>query len=172
MKALFAKLLKVQERMKAVTKEEVNPMFKSKYYDINGLLSQLKPVLNEVGLVVLQPLTMSGEKTVLQTTVLDPETAEQLSWQVEIPTVGNIQQIGAAISYMRRYSLSSCFLLEAEDDDGASSPKKKNPYDVAVEMAGKLKAGGSPERKQEFLAKVQASVSFTPEQKKTLEQML
>lgn len=118
MKNLYAKLLKVQQEIKAVKKEENNPFFKSKYFDINGLLEALKPVLNANGLVVMQPLTMLDGKPTICTTVADVDSGEFLDSTFPLPENIDPQKMGSAITYFRRYSLQSLFLLQAEDDDG------------------------------------------------------
>lgn len=118
MKNLYAKLLKVQQEIKAVKKEENNPFFKSKYFDINGLLEALKPVLNANGLVVMQPLTTLDGKPAIRTIVADPESGETMYEVTTLPENLDPQKMGSAITYLRRYSLQSFFLLQAEDDDG------------------------------------------------------
>lgn len=50
------KLLDFQREVKAITKDATNPFFKSKYFDINGLIGEIKPILNKVGLVIVQPI--------------------------------------------------------------------------------------------------------------------
>lgn len=118
MKNLYAKLLKVQQEIKAVKKEENNPFFKSKYFDINGLLEALKPVLNANGLVVMQPLTVDEGKPAITTVIVDPDSGELTNSVALLPDNLDPQKMGSAITYMRRYSLQSFFLLQAEDDDG------------------------------------------------------
>ncbi len=128
MKNLYAKLLKVQQEIKAVKKEENNPFFKSKYFDINGLLEALKPVLNANGLVVMQPLTIDNGKPAIMTIVADPESGEMTNAVALQPEYLDPQKMGSAITYLRRYSLQSLFLLQAEDDDGnIASQKVENP---------------------------------------------
>lgn len=119
MKELAKKLLAVQKEMKAIVKDADNPFFKSKYFDINGLIDALKPVLNAHGVVVLQPLTvMQDGSTGLTTIVIESESGEKIEHTIPLPVITDVQKMGAAITYFRRYALTSLFLLEAEDDDG------------------------------------------------------
>lgn len=118
------KLLAVQKEVGAIKKDSDNPYFKSKYFDINGLLAVLKPVLNKHGLVVLQPLTEINGTPAITTTVMDTESGNNLSTQTPIPKGVDPQKDGSAITYYRRYSLQSFFALEAEDDDGNASSGK------------------------------------------------
>jgi hypothetical protein len=123
------KLFNLQNKLKAVKKDAENPFFKSKYFDINGLLSALKPLLNEEGLVVIQPLTtLEGGVNALKTVVIDAETGKALVESVvALPSNVDPQKMGSAITYFRRYALQSLFLLEAEDDDANSVSGKQPP---------------------------------------------
>lgn len=117
MKSLLTKILAVQKAIEPIRKDSVNPHFQSRYFDINSVVGALRPILNESGLVVIQGI--SGAQLV--TTVGDPETGEEKSFPMDLPAISDPQKLGAAISYYRRYSLVSLFLLEAEDDDGNSA---------------------------------------------------
>ena len=126
-KSLAEKMFKIQETMKPIVREENNPHFKAKYYDINGQLSVLKPLLNATKLLVLQPLTfMSDGKQAISTVIIDGETGDEFITLTPMPIVNDIQKFGAAVTYMRRYALTSLFLLEAEDDDGETAVGRGN----------------------------------------------
>lgn len=128
MKNLLAKLLKIQQEIKAIKKDETNPFFHSKYFDINGLLEELKPILNSNGVIVLQPLGILEGKTVLQTIVIDSDSGEKTECAMLLPELSDPQKMGSMITYFRRYSLQSLFLLQAEDDDGnKASGGKESP---------------------------------------------
>ncbi len=127
MKNLYAKLLKVQQEVKAIAKEENNPFFKSKYFDINGLLGALKPILNANDIVVMQPLIAEGGRMYLQTIIADSENGEEIRSAIPLPEVADPQKMGSAITYFRRYALQSLFLLEAIDDDANTASEKEDP---------------------------------------------
>lgn len=114
------KLLSFQKQVKAISKDSTNPFFKSAYFDINTLLETIKPILNELGLVIIQPLCITTEgKNALRTMIIDSETEKTLvESYIILPDIQDPQKIGSAITYYRRYSLQSLLLLEAEDDDG------------------------------------------------------
>ena len=50
--SIYKKLLKFQEEVGAVAKDSLNPHFKNKYFDINNVLEEIKPILTKHGLVV------------------------------------------------------------------------------------------------------------------------
>ena len=122
---IYEKLLEVQKEIGAIKKEETNPFFKSKYFDINGLLAAVKPVLNKYGLVLTQGLTHIEGKLALHTAIADVDGENTVIQDTcPIPETTDAQKAGSAITYFRRYALQSLLALEAEDDD-ASSVKPK-----------------------------------------------
>lgn len=124
------KLLEFQKRVGAISKDETNPFFKSKYFDINGLIEAIKPVLNELELVLVQPLIVIEGKNALNTILHDGEKT-LLESKVILPDNIDPQKMGSAITYYRRYAIQSMLLLQAEDDDGnmgnKPEPKTYNP---------------------------------------------
>lgn len=111
------KLLKIQEKVGAIKKDADNPYFKSKYFDINSLLAQVKPILNEEGVVLLQPLSSVDGKPAIKTILIDTSSDERIEDVCPITDLPDPQKMGSAITYFRRYSLQSLLALEAEDDD-------------------------------------------------------
>ncbi len=120
--SIYKKLLEVQKEIGAIKKESENPFFKSKYFDINGLLAVVKPVLNKHGVVLLQSLSAYGDNCLsLNTKLVDSESGEIVEDTCPIPVNSEPQKIGSAITYFRRYALQSLLALEAEDDDAEGS---------------------------------------------------
>ena len=133
MKAILKKLLALQGEVGAISKDETNPFFKSKYFDINGLLEHVKPILTKHGLVVLQPIDyknfgigVSGVTTI----IVDSESGEQIESFMPLPEIADPQKMGGAITYYRRYSLQSLLCLQAEDDDGNAASASARPVQV------------------------------------------
>ena len=57
---LYNKLNEVKKEIGIISKDTTNPFFKSKYFDINGLLKHVEPLLQKNGLLLLQPI-LKGE---------------------------------------------------------------------------------------------------------------
>ncbi len=112
------KLLELQKRIKSIKKDSPNPYYKSFYFDINSLLSEIKPHLNDLGLILTQPIMIKDGHNVLITTIGDVDSALNLESSIMLPEGLDAQKMGAAITYFRRYSLQSLLSIEAEDDDG------------------------------------------------------
>jgi len=118
------KLLEFQQKIQAIKKDAKNPHFKNNYATLTQILSEVKPILSECGLILLQP-TLNGK---CQTILLDSESDAQLISEIDLPMNLTPQQLGSALTYYRRYLLAGMLSLELEDDDGnAASKPKVNP---------------------------------------------
>jgi hypothetical protein len=128
--SIYVKLLSFQMKIEVIKKDGENPFFKkangraSTYATLPNILAEVKPILNELGLVITQPIS----STEVSTIITDAVTGENLISSIPLPTNLNAQQMGSAITYFRRYTVSSLLSLEIdEDDDGnkASEVKKQ-----------------------------------------------
>lgn len=136
------KLLKVQEEIEAIKKDAENPYFKSKYFDINSLLKQVKPVLNKYGLFITQGLSEINGRLALDTEVADSESEDTLSNKCPLPEITDPQKAGSAITYFRRYAIQSLLALEAEDDDAEGATEhQKSKKDGATSIIKPSKGG-------------------------------
>jgi len=122
---IITKLHALQSEVGAITKNATNPFFKSKYFDINGLIEHIHPLLEKHGIVIMQPLTHIGGKPAIRTIVADKASDERIEDVTPLPMIDDPQKMGAAITYYRRYALQSFLLLGAEDDDGNSAKPEK-----------------------------------------------
>ena len=134
---LYKKLLAIQAEIKPIEKDSQNPHFKNFYFDISGLLDAIKPVLTKHGVVVLQPLTLVGERAAIQTILIDAESGENMDTVTYLPEVTDPQKFGAAVSYYRRYALTSLLALQSEDTDAEDTgAAKTQPSPVKQVTAG------------------------------------
>ena len=127
---LNEKLFAIQGEVEVISKDSINPFFKSRYFDINKLLETLKPLLQKHKLLLMQPLAEIGGKPALSTIIIDTETDDKVLSAIPIPENTDPQKMGSAITYFRRYALQSFFALQAEDDDAnlASENKTEVPF--------------------------------------------
>ncbi len=119
-KTIYAKLLEAKKEMEAITKDSKNPFFKSNYFDINKILSEVEPILQDKGLLLLQPIELGSVKT----QIFDVDSGEKVSSEMQLPPLNDPQKLGSAITYYRRYTLQSLLGLQAEDDDGNKATKQ------------------------------------------------
>lgn len=119
-------LLEAQKKIGAAKKGSVNPFFHSNYADLGSVMEACKDILNENGILVLQPIG-SDENGVYVETVLLHESGEYISdcMRIAPKSETNPQDQGSAISYARRYSLQSMVFIPAEDDDAEKATVHK-----------------------------------------------
>lgn len=109
------KLLEFQKKVNAIKKDGKNPHFKSTYATLTQILSEVKPILNDLGLLVTQPIKDNKVGTV----IYDENKIVAESW-INLTEGLSPQQTGAAITYFRRYTLASLLALEIDEDDDAN----------------------------------------------------
>lgn len=118
----------------ALQKDKDNPYFKSKYVDLNQILDEVKKKVVEAGFCMPQTVR-EGQ---LHTELIWVETGE-VFLQCDLPLINttDMQKLGSAITYARRYSLQPMLQIQCEDDDGnaasgvgAAPAEKKSGYDA------------------------------------------
>ena len=113
-------MLDFRVNVDSVTKDSTNPFFNSGYTSYNAVRETINPTLDMLGIVVIQaPMILEGID-VLNTKVYmahNPSDFICSNIRLLMPK-GDMQQLGSAISYAKRYSLVSLFGLAMEDDDG------------------------------------------------------
>lgn len=125
MTKLYQKLLNIQKLWLSVSKNGMNPHFKSKYMKLEDIIEALNPELDKEWLLV----THFMDWDTLVTRVVDIESWDALDSKITLSSL-EPQKKGSEITYFRRYSLVALFNLPAEDDDGndAQSSRQKS-YD-------------------------------------------
>lgn len=125
MKLIATALVKAQQEMVTPKKANTNPFFKNKYAGLNEVLDAVVSVLNNNGIVVLQPMVHLDGKNFVKTVLLH-ESGEMLESFTEIiyNKQNDAQAQGSGITYARRYGLQSFVSVGAEDDDGNSASKQ------------------------------------------------
>lgn len=121
--SIYKKLNEFKSKVGAITKDANNPFHKNKYATIESVLRTIEEPLNDVGLGFYQ----SVEDMALKTVVYDSEGDNTIISTVPLILAKNdMQQLGSAITYARRYGLVSIFGLEQEDDDGNNASGYNN----------------------------------------------
>lgn len=131
-KDIIEALLKVQEQIENPRTTKTNPFTKSKYASLPDILNQVRPLLTEQGILLLQNAgTDTNGNLFVQTRLLYNSDKGQETIETDRlilhPDTGkmksNIQGIGSAITYGRRYQLMTLLGIagEGEDDDGTNT---------------------------------------------------
>ena len=111
---------KMDESTEYITKSGKRINFK--YASLKEIMKTIRPVLAKHGICIMQEPKMDGNKVSI-TTILLHSSGEFVEFE---PTIMNAispmaQEIGSAITYGRRYSVSAVLGLGAEDDDDGNA---------------------------------------------------
>lgn len=132
-------MAKAQRDMKNAPLNKVNPHFRSKYADLAGIRDAVIPALSTHGIAVVQTFgaTPDGGNAVF--TRLLHVSGQWVESACAVPPTPDMQKMGSAITYARRYSLSAiCGIAADEDDDGneAVMPPPASAQPAATAPAG------------------------------------
>lgn len=139
-KQIAAALSKFQGEMEAAKKDKTNPHYKSSYADLRSIWDVIREPLAKNGLAVVQCPRLLEDNFVLITTVYHTSGQSLRSEYPINPVQNNPQGIGSALTYARRYGLSSMLGVVSEDDDGNAASGKGAPADKKAPPKAKPKA--------------------------------
>ena len=115
---LAAALAKAQLEIENATKNASNPHFKNRYADLAAVLEECRKALPKHGLAMAQTLERCDTGMMVVTTLLHSSG----QWlRGEVPLIlqkQDMQGMGAAITYARRYAAAAMCGISQEDDDG------------------------------------------------------
>ena len=151
-KSINEKLFALQNEIGAISKDAKNPFYKSKYFDINSLIKQLQPLFQKHRLLLLQPI----EESLVYTRIVCVDSGEFVEASMKLPDLADIQKLGGAVTYLRRYTLSSLLGLQSEEDDDGTSAKivkqgSKLSQDLFMNAVNAYKS--KPKEVKEYLRK-------------------
>ena len=116
--------------MAKVTAEIQNPLknqngYGYKYATLDSILEKVRPILAKNGLSILQSQEIQ-ESSVVVTTLLMHTSGEWIETRAEAPFttlkgMNDYQSLGAGITYLRRYAISSLLNIASEEDTDATS---------------------------------------------------
>lgn len=127
---ILKKLEKFSQLVGGVKKDGNNPFFKSKYATLNSVLETIERHLTTCGLVVVQNPMVDR----LETVISDVESGEFIKSEIPYIAIADMQKLGSAITYARRYALMAMLNLEAEDDDGNGAMPKSEVKETLKEL--------------------------------------
>lgn len=118
----------VQKTLEPAKKSSENPFFKSKYASYESVLNSCIDLLNTNGIVVTQTMDVGDNHNLIVETTLLHTSGEYITSRLPMVLSKNDPQgIGSAITYARRYGLSSIIGLVEEDDDAEKATVREKP---------------------------------------------
>lgn len=116
-------ILNVQTKVTTIGLDASNPFFKSKYASYHQIYQTIQPILLEEGLTI--QFYVQGGNLLTKVTHVTSGQFEFFNQQLALAKK-DPQGVGAAITYMKRYTLVSYFNLDVADidDDGNTASGK------------------------------------------------
>ena len=116
-------LAKFHSTVGKISKDPKNPFFKSNYASLSHILQEIQEPLEVAGLVISQFPHGDGLTTIL----IHCESGEylQATYTMPVSKQNDPQALGSAISYARRYAVSSILSLKIDDDDAEKATNRK-----------------------------------------------
>lgn len=142
---LYRALARAQAECQNVVMNKVNPHFRSKYADLSAVRDAIIPIFSKHGIAIIQaPHNDSFGGFNLETRLLH-ESGGEMMFSFPLPSdTANMQKIGSAISYARRYTLSAIAgIASEEDDDGNAATNPNGGGQPGRGAGGGTQAGGS-----------------------------
>ena len=130
---LFAALAKAQGSFATIVKDSTakvqgkdgKPGYDFDYAGLDVVLAAVRPALSANGLAVAQVFTGSGQDADLLT-ILAHESGGRIEVRCMLPACGRIQELGSALTYMKRYQLLGLLgVAPSDDDDGNAADKNQ-----------------------------------------------
>lgn len=137
---IAAALAKAQGAIEGAVKGKENPHFRSRYADLGAVWEACREHLSKNGIAVIQPLARHDSQTVggdagLCTVTRLVHASGQWMEDDGIPLLlskQDMQGLGSALTYSRRYGLMAMVGIAPEDDDGNAASAKGNGHVEAV----------------------------------------
>lgn len=163
-----------------ISKDAKNPFFKSNYASLPHIIDEITEPLEKAGLVLMSFPDGDGMTTILA----HAETGEYMAATYHLQSVrqNDPQAYGSAISYFRRYAISSILNLRISDDDAeaamkyvrqqpqVSAPTKVAPTEEQFASIVKFLNGTDAQKKQAKDA--MSKYTFNQDQLDTLDGLL
>lgn len=132
---LATALAKAQRQIKPAPKDAVNPHFRSRYADLPAVFDACRDALSANGIAVSQiPIALDGRQ-LLRTLLLHTSGQYLAGDYILKPIKDDPQGMGSALTYARRYSLSSMVGIVSDDDDDGNAASKVDAGKYAAAQA-------------------------------------
>ncbi len=155
-------LAKFHAMVGRISKDAKNPFFKSNYASLPHIITEVSEPLEKAGLILSQFPNGDG----LTTMLIHAESGEFISatYTLQVVRQNDPQAQGSAISYARRYAITSILNLAISDDDGEAAMRP-------VRQAPAPAPSKTPPTEAQFAGIVQY-LNGTPEQQKIAKEAL
>ena len=133
-------LIKAQGEMGKAIKGSTNPYFKSRYADLETVVNATMGAFHANGFAVLQLNDKDSEGHYVETKLLHATGTEFSSKVYLVMDKNDMQGLGSAITYARRYGLLGMAGIAPEDDDGNAAVSNKRGPSMELDLDARVDA--------------------------------
>lgn len=127
-----------QSSLETAIKNSSNPFLKNKYADIQEILDKVKSAFHENNYIIVQEGGADENGEFIDTKLIHT-SGNFFNCKIYLQyKKGDMQSLGGAITYARRYGLLSVTGIPVDDDDGTSAIGTEAAQAKAMERATKL----------------------------------
>ena len=131
---IYKKLFELQQEFKS-KKDSFNTFGKYSYRNAEAMLTTLKPMLNEKGLILIFKEELVNDSFMKSTArLIEVETGEEISTEcvtaidLDLKGMSSAQSTGCTISYLRKYLMGGLFAVdEGKDADSMDTTNFNKP---------------------------------------------
>ncbi len=127
---LATALAKAQGAMGAAKFDKTNPHLRNKYASLAAVIDAIRKPLADNGLSYMQTQHIRDGGFVLVTT-LRHASGQWIASEYPLPMGVKPQELGSALTYARRYSLSAIACIAADEDDDAEGARSNGQINSA-----------------------------------------
>jgi hypothetical protein len=132
---LMAALSKAQGQMSGAVKDSDNPFFKSKYADLSSVWEACRQPLSANGLAIVQTPNINEAGDMYLVTTLGHTSGQWMRSTLPVKLsatkegrINELQLLGSALTYLRRFALAAMVGVAPSDDDDGNESGKSATY--------------------------------------------
>ena len=156
---LFTALSKAEGAMTAAGFDRVNPHFKNRYASLAATIEAIRKPLADNGLAIAQVMETS-ENGLCLVTMLTHSSGQWISGDYPLQIAAKPQELGSALTYARRYSLSAIVSIAGDDDDDAEGARKQDQIASSLPLAPTLANKDAKELYAAMQAEIDAMTDY------------
>lgn len=173
-KELAEKLIKVMGEIPTLPKNSATNHYR--YCDLDTIFTVIKPIMLKNNLCFMQKVTTqsSGAELItgIETVIFDNDGNSESSFtplpKTKLPTGNEAQNMGASITYVKRYALSAMLGISSDEDTDGVPPidprsDREKLQDVLKKYGASLEKNGGKKAIEDALAGTDGEVSATLE---------
>ena len=125
-RTIFDALAQAQRTIRNPPLDGRNPHFKSRYATLGRCLESVRGPLAEQGIAVSNGSDVRDGVLTVWTVLARGSESVDLA-RISVPAPAKVQELGSAITYLRRYSLCAALGIVGEDDDDGNAAQASAP---------------------------------------------